>query len=179
MHGFLLFKNKTKQDKKPTFFSWPWSLLIRLFYLFPSFSSKFLKSVVCPTSSISWPLTHSFLTCRLASINILLLKMCSQGHQWSSCCHSPPSPHSPLPFSNLDHQSHGPMFLLLGKISHVYPLPSISNDRTLRRTFSSTYFWPRPSLAFVVCGHHVNLNKTLISHHFLIQQIPRTPRVME
>lgn len=82
--------SNTNQTKTPTFFSWPWKLLTRPFYLFPLFSSKFLRSVVCPTSSISWPLTPSFLTCRLAPINILLLKMCPQGHQWPSFCHPHP-----------------------------------------------------------------------------------------
>lgn len=53
---------------------------IYFLHFLPNFSS--LWSV--PTSSISFPLTHSFFTCSLASVNILLLKMSSQGHQWPS-----------------------------------------------------------------------------------------------
>lgn len=47
---------------------------------FPNFSNLWSA----PTFSISFPSTHSFLTCRLACINILLLNMCFQGHQWPS-----------------------------------------------------------------------------------------------
>lgn len=80
----------------------------------------------------------------------------------------PPSFHSPLPFNNVDHQSPGPVFLL-GNISYVYSFLSISKDRTLGRPFSSTYFWSVLSLILLVSRHHVNLYKTLISYHSLIQ----------
>lgn len=58
----------------------PQKAFIYFLHFLPDFSNLWSA----PTSSISWPLTHSFLTCRLASINILLLKMCSQGCQWPS-----------------------------------------------------------------------------------------------
>lgn len=105
------------------------------------FSSKFLSSVVCSH------ILH-FLT-----TNSLLPHLQAGFHQYpftenvfrrSPVAFSPPNekgfaprPHSPLPFNNLHHQSPGPMFLL-GSISYVYSFLSISNDRTLGRSFSST-----------------------------------------
>ena len=121
--------------KKKIIFLKLWNLLPRLFY-FLYFLPDFSDLWSAPTSSISWPLTCSFFTNRMASINIVLLKMCSQGHQWPS--HIPvrsvssPSPHSPLPFNNLCHQSPGPM-VLLGNTSYVYSSLSVPNGRTLGR----------------------------------------------
>lgn len=171
----LVFKcvHKFPVFKKKKYFSWPWNNLTRLFYLFPSFSSKFLKSVVCLC-------VFHFLT-----TDSLLPHLQAGFHQYpftknvfprSPVAFSPPnlsrvffptSPHSPLPFNNLGHQSPGPMFLL-GNISYVYSFLSIFNVRTLERPFSSTYLCSLLSLS-LVHGHHVNLYKTLISHHFLIQ----------
>lgn len=141
---------------------------IYFLHFLPNFSNLWSAS----TSSTSLPLTHSFLTCRLASINILSLKVCSQG-RWRPSHHLivlgfSPSLHSPLPSNNLDHQSPRPMFLL-GNIFYVYSFLPIFNVRTLERPFSSTYLWALLSLILLVLGHHVNLYKTWISHHFLIQ----------
>lgn len=108
----------------------------------------------------------------MAPINIISLKMCSQGHQWPS--HIPvrsvpsPSPHSPLPFNNLCHQPPGPMFLL-GNTSYVYSSLSVPNGRTLGRHGSwgwgvilSIYsLWFLLSLIPFVYGHHIHLYKTL------------------
>lgn len=81
-----------------------------LFLLDPEASSQdcsiyFLHFL--PNFSNLWPpFPDHWLTpsspARLSSINILLLKMCSQGHWCPSFCHPPPSPHSPLPFNNLN-----------------------------------------------------------------------------
>ena len=130
MHGF--FPSSKKKKKKHFFFNSETSsqdCFIYFLYFLPDFSDLWSA----PTSSISWPLTCSLFTSRMASINIVLLKMCSQGHQWPS--HLPmrsvssPSPHSPLLFNNLCHQSPCPMFLLGN--TYVYSSLSIPNGRTL------------------------------------------------
>ena len=138
IHRFFPVKNISQVIlflKKKIIFLKLWNLLPRLFY-FLYFLPDFSDLWSAPTSSISWPLTCSFFTSRMAFINIVLLKMCSQGHQWPS--HIPvrsvssPSPHSPLPFNNLCHQSPGPM-VLLGNTSYVYSSLSVPNGRTLGR----------------------------------------------
>lgn len=187
--GFSLWKifhRLFSSLKKKSFFFKLWHLLPRLFY-FLYFLPDFSDLWSAPTSSISWPLTCSFFTSRMASINIVLLKMCSQGHQWPS--HIPvrsvssPSPHSPLPFNNLCHQSPGPMFLL-GNISYVYSSFSVPNGRTLGGhggsgagavILSICSLWSLLSLIPLVYGHHVHLYKNLfntISSFSKYQQLP-------
>lgn len=77
VHKFPVFKKKSIfLDPETT----SQGCFIYFLHFLPNFSNLWSASA----SSTSSPLTHSFLTCRLASINILLLRMCSQGRRWPS-----------------------------------------------------------------------------------------------
>lgn len=129
--------------------AWPWSLFTILFYLFPSFSSKFLKFVVFPTSSISWPLTRSWLTCKLASINQqcplpenALAKVTSSHPVFLVfvCLFVFSFPVLLLlfqSFSPSDTNSH----VLTWQYFYVYSFVSISNDKTLGAPLSFACLW--------------------------------------